>query len=363
MPIVRVEWLAGRSLDQRRAIVGRITDALQDVAGSRRESIKVILHDVPPENYGSAGGLLSEREAPKPHSANAPATEASRVEGRDNESRGDTSPAAPVPELGGASRVFDLEQPRTAEMPIHPAHKQAGYSYLLHRHHEDEYRPEEAGPRTGAAGVIICGEHTGTHIDALCHQADDLTLHGGVPVGEVQTSRGFSKLAVEEIPPILAPGILLDAAALEGVEALEPGHVVTERDLEACCERQGVSVEPGSVAIVHTGNTLHWHDPERYLAGPGMSAGASRWLAEKGVVAVGADNMAWDVPGLVDPELRCLLPGHLILLARRGIHIVENLKTDALAASNTHRFTFVCAPLKIVGATGSPVRPLAVVPR
>src|SRR5919202_4623242 len=80
------------------------------------------------------------------------------------------------------TRVFDLEQPRTAGMPIHPAHEQAGYSYLLHRHHEDEYRPEEEGPRTGAAGIIICAEHTGTHIDALCHQADALTLYGGVRV-------------------------------------------------------------------------------------------------------------------------------------------------------------------------------------
>ena len=92
-----------------------------------------------------------------------------------------------------------------------------------------------------------------------------------------------------------------------------------------------------------------------------MSSGASRWLAEKVVMAVGADNMAWDVPGLVDSELGCLLPGHLILLVRRGVHIVENLKTDELAAAGAHRFAFVCAPLKLVGATGSPVRPLAVV--
>ena len=75
--------------------------------------------------------------------------------------------------IGGA-RVFDLEQPRSERMPIHHAHRQAGYSYLLHRHHEDDYEPEENGPRSGAAGIIICGEHTGTHIDALCHQSDDL---------------------------------------------------------------------------------------------------------------------------------------------------------------------------------------------
>ncbi len=118
----------------------------------------------------------------------------------------------------GSARVFDLEQPRTAEMPIHPAHAQAGYSYLLHRRHKDEYRPEEAGPRTGAAGVIVCAEHTGTHIDALCHQSDALVLYGGIAVDRrVQTPRGFTRLGVEQIPPILTPGVLLDVAASMGL--------------------------------------------------------------------------------------------------------------------------------------------------
>jgi kynurenine formamidase len=258
-------------------------------------------------------------------------------------------------------RIFDLEQPRTEGMPIHPAHQQSGYSYLLHRHHEDEYRPEEAGPRSGAAGIIICGEHTGTHIDALCHQADDLKLFGGISVdGDVQSSRGFTRLAVEEIPPILAPGVLLDIAAKEGVDSLEPGYAVTDGDLEECCERQGVGIEPADVVLVRTGNARHWEDAERYLAGPGIDARASYWLADREVQAVGADNTAWDVPGLKDPELGTL-PGHLILLARRGIYIVENLNLEELAAAGHYRFDFICTPLKFVGATGSPVRPLAIV--
>ena len=263
----------------------------------------------------------------------------------------------------GNARIFDLEQPRTAEMPIHAAHQQAGYSYLLHRHHEDEYRPEEAGPRAGAAGIIICGEHTGTHIDALCHQSDDLKLYGDIPVdGDVQTSRGFARLAAEEIPPIVAPGMLLDVPAGKGVETLETGYAVTDEDLRACCERQAVSVEPGDVALVRTGNARFWDEPERYLAGPGMAASASYWVAERRVLAVGADNTAWDVPGVRDSELGSTLPGHLILLARRGIYIIENLQLEELAAAGGYRFTFICTPLKFVGATGSPVRPLALVP-
>jgi kynurenine formamidase len=116
------------------------------------------------------------------------------------------------------------------------------------------------------------------------------------------------------------------------------------------------------VALVYTGNEHAWGDTERYLAGPGMAADASRWLADRGVVAVGADNMAWDVIGLRDEELGCTLPGHLLLLAQRGIYIIENLRLGALAAAQAYRFMFVCTPLKFVGATGSPVRPIAVVP-
>jgi kynurenine formamidase len=91
-----------------------------------------------------------------------------------------------------------------------------------------------------------------------------------------------------------------------------------------------------------------------------MDAGASRWLAERRVLAVGADNLAWDVIGLTDPELG-RLPGHLLLLARHGIYIIENLHLEDLAAAAVVRFSFICTPLKFVGATGSPVRPIALV--
>jgi kynurenine formamidase len=256
-------------------------------------------------------------------------------------------------------RVFDLEHPRTDAMPVHPVHR-PGYSYVLHRRHQDTYGQD--GPRTGASGMIVCMEHTGTHIDALCHQAADLMLCGGVPVdAHVQSSRGFSVHGVEQIPPIVAPGVLLDMTAIFGVAALPPGYAITAVDLRRCCERQGVMIAPGDVALVFTGNEQAWSDTERYLAGPGVAADGSRWLADQGVIAVGADTMAWDVIGLRDEELGCTLPGHVILLAQRGVYIIENLRLSELAAAGVHRFAFVCTPLQFVGATGSPVRPIALV--
>jgi kynurenine formamidase len=255
--------------------------------------------------------------------------------------------------------VFDLEHPRTDTMPIHPAHR-PGYSYVLHRRHEDGYGQD--GPRTGASGMIVCMEHTGTHIDALCHQAADLVLCGGVPVNaQVQSSRGFSVHGVEQIKPIVAAGVLLDMTAALGVPALPPGYAITAADLQMCCEQQGMTIAAGDVALVYTGNEQVWSDTERYLAGPGVAANGSRWLANQGVIAVGADTMAWDVIGLRDEELGCTLPGHVILLAQRGIYIIENLRLSELAQARAYRFAFVCTPLQFVGATGSPVRPIALV--
>ena len=113
------------------------------------------------------------------------------------------------------------------------------------------------------------------------------------------------------------------------------------------------------MALIRTGNSSrYWEDPEGYLSGPGMAASASYWLAGKGIVAEGADIMACDVIGAKDPDLGVILPGHLILLARNGIYIEENLQVEELAATQ-HRFSFFCTPLKFVGAPGSPVRPLA----
>jgi 4-oxalocrotonate tautomerase family enzyme len=356
MVVVQVEWLAGRSPEQKEALVAKITDALKHIGGAQQENIHVVLHDVPPSNWGRAGELVQPpQEGSREEPTGDAAAEIETADGKEEV----PAARATLPDLDGAARVFDLEQPREEGMPVFPAHR-PGYSYLLHRHHEDAY--EQTKPRTSASGVIICMEHTGTHIDALCHQADDLTLHGGVPVEGVQTGKGFTQLGVEEVPPIIAPGVLLDVPASKGVEELEQGYAVTDADLKECCEKQNVTVEPGSVALIRTGNAnRYWEDPEGYLSGPGMAASASYWLAEKGVVAVGADNMAWDVIGAEDPDLGVILPGHLILLARNGIYIVENLQLEELAAASQHRFSFFCTPLKFVGATGSPVRPLAIV--
>jgi kynurenine formamidase len=253
--------------------------------------------------------------------------------------------------------IYDLEQPRYFGAPVHPTHA-PGFVYTLHRHHERGMGES----RTSASGFMFTAEHSGTHIDALCHQAEDLHLYGGREVNaSVQTPTGFTELGAETIAPLITRGILLDVAHHRGVDRIEAGKSITRDDLEAVVQKQGVSVGEGDVVLVRTGNGALWQDPIEYLQAGGMSADASFWLASQKVKAVGADNMAWDEMGLVDPDLKVTLPGHVILLVRNGIYILENLYLEELARDRRYEFTFICLPLKIRGATGSPIRPIAIV--
>jgi kynurenine formamidase len=253
----------------------------------------------------------------------------------------------------GSARVFDLEQLRYAGAPSHPAHL-PGFNYFLHRHHA-RGAPEA---RTSASGLVVMPEHSGTHIDALAHQAENLTLHGGVHVDSgIQTSAGFRELGIDTMAPLLARGVLLDVAGKEG---LQPDHAITPEELQKAATDARVEIRAGDVVLVRTGYGALWSNQAEYLHAPGVSSAGSRWLIDKKVSAVGADNMAWDVLGPTDPDLGVTLPGHLLLLVRAGIPIIENLNLEELAAASVREFAFVCLPLKMRGATGSPVRPVAI---
>lgn len=256
----------------------------------------------------------------------------------------------------GASRVVDLEQPRTIGMTCFPSHW-PGYNFTLHRRHEPG---SEA--RTSAAGFIYTAEHVGTHIDAFCHQAENMELCGGVKITPaVQTSAGFTQHGIETIAPIVRRGVLLDVA--RSADAPLPARqLVSAADLQRVAQEQGTEVRAGDVLLVRVGWGTRWNEPDVYMDAPGMNREAAEWAAEKRVFAVGADNMSWDLPGYVDPVLGFSLPAHAILLARAGIHIIENLLLEGLSALGAHEFLFVCTPSKYVGGTGCPVRPIAVVP-
>ncbi|HEY3415794.1 MAG TPA: cyclase family protein, partial [Armatimonadota bacterium] len=165
-----------------------------------------------------------------------------------------------------------------------------------------------------------------------------------------------AELSVATVAPIVRRGVLLDFAALEGVEMLTPDFAIAPERTEAALRAEGVMVEPGDVVLLRTGRDACWEDPPRYLDGgraPGPDEAAARWLSERRVFAAGSDTMSFErvpSPGM---------PVHAHLLVESGIHILECLNLRELARERVYSFVFVGAPLKIRGGTGGPIRPLA----
>jgi kynurenine formamidase len=252
--------------------------------------------------------------------------------------------------------VIDLSHQWFPGMPVAPVHMP--YMFSLARRHGDV--PRDDGSCT-ANEVIILSGHTGTHIDALGHVSSNGKLAGGLDASATQTGGGGLKdLGVEQIGPIVTSGVLLDVAALKGVTCLPAGYEVTPSDLDESESAAGVTVRPGDAVVIRTGWGSRWPDRERFInAGggtPGPGLAAANWLADREVVATGTDTLTYEVVRPADN----VRPVHARLLVEAGVYLLEALNLEGLAKAGVHSFLFVTAPLKFVGATASPVSPLAI---
>jgi kynurenine formamidase len=257
-------------------------------------------------------------------------------------------------ELIAGARVFDLAQPYFVGMPHFPSHPP--FLFGLVKQHGEFVGP--AG-HSSASEAIALGGHVGTHIDALCHFSCGGRLFGGVPAGEVQSYKeGLGRYSVDTLGGILRRGVLLDIAGHVGVSALPADFEITPRHLEETADAAEIAIQPGDVALLRTGWASYFEDAARFVSqvhGPGPSLPGAEWLSSRGIFAAGSDTLTFEkVPDAA-------MPVHVHLLVEKGIHIIECLNLEELAAAGVYEFLFVAAPLKIRGATGSPIRPLAVV--
>ncbi len=253
--------------------------------------------------------------------------------------------------------IYDLGQPLEQGMGQSPNHPQ--FRMALTRRHGDMERPDGS---SAASEVIITGGHVGTHIDALCHVSHKGLLHGSIKVAEAQKGGRFSSHGVETISPIACRGILLDVAASKNTNILPGGYAITADDLKATVESQQIDISKGDAVLVRTGWAQNWSNPAAFIGHetgvPGPDETAARWLCDQGVKLTGSDTIAYEV--ITPGAGHRLLPVHRLLLVEQGIHICETLQLEELAQSKSYEFIFIALPLKITGATGSPIRPVAV---
>lgn len=250
-------------------------------------------------------------------------------------------------------KVYDLGQPWHPGMPHHPLHPP--FVFGLARKHGD-VRYEGGG--SSANDLLAFGGHTGTHLDAVGHISKNMKIFGGIDAEKEQDYlRGLKRRSIEETPPIIARGILLDIPGLQKVEVLEKGYPISRKDIQEALALQKIKVEPGDVVLVRTGWIRYWDDPGRFNdheGVPGMTLEAARFLAEAKISLTGADTTAYEVVPSKSMEV------HVFLLAEQGIQIMEMLNLEELAREKVYCFVFIVIPLKIKGGTGSPIRPIAI---
>ena len=249
-------------------------------------------------------------------------------------------------------RVYDLAVELNRDSPAVPgfAPFQMGYTQT----------PEMTAPAgfSFASEVINGAIHAGTHIDALIHVQADGRIHGGAPVEEVFGERGFSQYGIETVPPIVGRALILDAAALKGVEYLADGEEITLDDVAEMLKRSGTDPRSGDIVLVRTGKIRQWSDPAAFGAkGPGLSREAALFLHERGMVVLGTDTAATEPSPFADPAQTL----HRAMLVDAGVHLIENLWLEDVCSDGITEALFIALPLKLTGASGSWLRPIAIV--
>ena len=205
--------------------------------------------------------------------------------------------------------------------------------------------------------------HSGTHLDGLGHIGLAEFAYGGRRWNDIIAADGLTDLGIENTPPLVSRGVLLDVAALHGVEMLGDEDAISADDLATAAERAGLEVGPGDIVMVHTGWGRLWDaDGDRYAASePGIDDSAARWLTDRRVTVIGADN--WAVEQVVrEPSPETLaFPVHQETITRNGVHLLENVRLEELARDGVTAFFAIIAPVRLRGGTGSMVGPIAIV--
>ena len=274
-----------------------------------------------------------------------------------------------------------------------------GQTYELGRVYEAEmpqygYRPyflsiiPPALPFKDGMGTVHADYFTGfigqmgTQFDAFGHQGKVVRMADGSLKGVyyngfteeelIGTNRGvggLQALGVENVKPIITRGILIDIASFKGIPVLDSRYEVTLADVRGALAKQGLkeeSIEPGDAVLFNYGWGVNWSNGAKYndarffqgenQGSPGIGVEVARWAVEKKASMVGADSCCVTIQPPTRPELGNV--HHELFFG--GVYMLENMDLSQLARDRVYEFLYMNLAERIKGATGSPVRPLAI---
>ena len=257
-------------------------------------------------------------------------------------------------ELMRTGEVIEMAHPLNAQMPF--------FGTRRFDVHTKRTFMNDFSNRRGSNEEMVLSEigQVGTQFDGFAHQTHEDSHYNCVKTGDIETRGGFKKFDMDKVGTLMTRGVLIDVAGLKGVEILPDTYEITPQDLQDALARQNVKLMPGDAVLIHTGWGKLWgKDNGRYVKTcPGVGLAAIDWLAKQDPMLIGADN--WPVEVAPNPDPKLSLPGHQLALVVNGLHLLENLKLDEMAAKRVYEFAFVMQPLKAAGFSGSTVAPVAI---
>jgi kynurenine formamidase len=220
--------------------------------------------------------------------------------------------------------------------------------------------------------TYLSQSHVGTHIDGMGHIGIQDCYYNETPMGKFITQNGIKKLGLENLKTFATRGVLLDMVkvfqeanklktnAACRTPCLDGGTVITPADIQAALKMYNVTLREGDAVFIHTGwgdlfNQFPAQNTTYNSSEAGIGKAAAQWLADQKVVLVGADN--WAVEVIPSEDTQEAFPVHALLLTDNGIHIIENVRTDLIAAeaASSKRATFFLSMTvpKAAGTTGT----------
>jgi kynurenine formamidase len=200
--------------------------------------------------------------------------------------------------------------------------------------------------------------HTGTHVDTFNHYGYHMRIWNNFSAEE-DLGRVWKVCGPDKHPPMISRGIMLDIPALAGVDVLPDSYGIGAADLKDALKHQGTELRTGDVVMVRTGRMSRWPDMEGYiLDSPGLTMDGAKFLAEAGAITIGSDNVG--IEQIPAPEDLLWPPVHTYLLAEAGVPMIEVVNLEELSRDRTYEFAFIGAALKLRGASGAPIRPMAI---
>lgn len=241
-----------------------------------------------------------------------------------------------------------------------PAYPPRSFNIVVTQSNDGMGAPGGTNEATGNDDILMAYLGIGTQIDGLGHVGIQHRYYNGALAKDFVSPGGLTKLGTENIPPIATRGVLLNMAKLKGTAMVAPGTAFNKADIDAAAKAAGVTIGKGDVVLFHTGYlALAAKDPAKFIQQqPGLGKEGASYLASLGVVAIGADTAALEViPFESKTEA---FPVHQILLAKNGVHILENINTAELAKDGATEFLFVLGQPRFKGAVQMVVNPVAI---